>query len=312
MLRKNQGLSINTFMMEEAFGGSSSAGFNDAMRVPWYSLHKLLCNACYAATLCLFTTRLISRGRFPVTSAELYPLCYCVAQYLTILSATELAFTYDEFSAFPLAWSSGLILRELTQMRHGIPQRNVQNSSKAFGTRWICFGFAGIVVIIGTQCGLGVLCSYSGLGFLRPIPAEESVSEIGNGGISSFSDVHCALSLPPDQKQFKRDESFQTAFKVSSGSNDEKPLAFFVSGNQRSEAVGENVDWEKVPAKYSIRVDGREVVAGAVQDLANIRFVTVKVDNKREVLLEMELKYLSDFRPPSVQLRPAVAVEYIH
>jgi hypothetical protein len=312
LLRKNQGLSNSTFMMEEAFGGSSSAGFNDALRVPWYSFNRFLCNACYAATLCLFVIRLIYIGRFPVTSAELYPLCYCVGQYLTILFTTELAFTYDQFTAFPLAWSSALVLRALTEDSDWSPRNILPGSSTLIGSRWIGVGIAGIAIVILGQCGLGVVCSQFGYGFIRPIPVDKSVREGVTDGISSFSDVHCVLRSPPNQKQFKKDEVFQAAYKLPVPHSERRRLAFFVSANQRAEAAGENVSWEKIPATYAIRIGGKEVVSGPVEDLSNIQFVTAEVNKDLDILLEMELKYHSDYQPSSVKLRPAMAVEYMH
>ena len=264
--------------------------------------------------LVLFVLRLLCLHRFPITLGELYPLCYCAGQYSTILAATELAFTYDEFAAFPIAWSSALVLRHFFHASPSTVHFDVRGLFVPGTQHWILVGLAGLMTVVGVQCVMGVLMSRAGFAFLQPIFVSASKEDAGGGFVVNTSSIHCAVEFPPDRRSFRKGENVHAEFTVKLGQRRPRILSFFVSGNQRShpaEHTEHHVDWQKIPVKYSVEVGGREAAVGLIQDLATVRFVTLELGDEDEITVRLSLECVNDFEVDGIYCVPAVAVEYM-
>lgn len=88
-------------------------GFEEVRRVPWHGMQIRAVYATYSFLLLATAIRCFLAPLFPVTRSELFPLCFCGGGYIALVLVAESCPYYGEIAAFPMTWSTGLVLERL-------------------------------------------------------------------------------------------------------------------------------------------------------------------------------------------------------
>jgi hypothetical protein len=123
VLRRNHFYSLqSTDYAWRAFGAraGSTEGAQEVYRVPWCGMQRrLIQGTCFLLLFCA-AARILLCPMFPVTAAELFPLCFSVGGYLAIVLLAEAAPYYGEIGVFPMIWSTGLIVERFCRLRNSM------------------------------------------------------------------------------------------------------------------------------------------------------------------------------------------------
>ena len=121
VLRRNHFYSLQSMDYAwRAFGGraGSTEGAQEVYRVPWCGMQRRLIQGTCLLLLFCTAARILLCPMFPITAAELFPLCFSVGGYLAIVLLAEAAPYYGEIGVFPMIWSTGLIVERFCRLRN--------------------------------------------------------------------------------------------------------------------------------------------------------------------------------------------------
>lgn len=123
VLRRNHFYSLqSTDYAWRAFGSraGSTEGAQEVYRVPWCGMQRrVIQGTCFLLLFCA-AARILLCPIFPVTAAELMPLCFSVGGYLAIVLLAEAAPYYGEIGVFPMIWSTGLIVERFCRLQNSM------------------------------------------------------------------------------------------------------------------------------------------------------------------------------------------------
>ncbi len=285
-------------------------------------LQGTLCELLGALLALLCLIRCLTGGRRSVAESELLPLISTAAVLATIFLLTESHRYYTQNLGYPFCWSAGL----LTSWIRPIGPANLSMRlflRRMFGPQTLA-SFVALVILIGSGCLLGQWFDQSGLSFRRLREAEKATAS-GSPDVSataSLSRLHGGITLNAVEAIIPAGTKVSGSFDVLPEAQEPPGIRFFISGNQR--AFGRRIEsqWNGLPIRFTVELNGKTVRSGSISRLQQAVFVELpskfwsdqrRTDAQPQPLrISLTLEVIRDCRRPRRGPQPALAVEYIN
>jgi hypothetical protein len=254
--------------------------------VPWSTVQTTIAWLVSGSLMCAGILRLLVISAIPVTSRELFPVLSVVFVMIASFLLTDAHPYTGQNLAFPMCCAMAVLANCGRCFRKDV---NVdwRQVVAVLQIRKLLFGMALFGTLIGAHVSFGMLIDRSGLTFHRieaeavdPTKAATETVNIDPAGVRLIgSRIHAGIRLVPISRNVAPGMRVVRHFRVTADRGRLNGVKFLITANPREFLHGGYSDrrnvlsdaWKDLPIRYSVAVEGKEIISGSLQDLIRVK-----------------------------------------